>query len=427
MAPLLVARCQACHGLDKVKGKYRLDTFAALRKPGASDEAPIDPGHPEKSNLFQLIASSDPDERMPKKDEPLSAADRSLVEQWIRQGAVFDGPDPAASLASLAGEGSYPAAPRVYPAPVAAAALAFSPDGKRIAVGGYHEVTIWDVADGGLVRRLGGIAQQTQSLAWSPDGKSLAAASGTPGKVGEACLLDPTGERPPVRLDRINDLMMAVAFSPDGSRLAAGGADNAIRVYDIASARRLLLIEQHADWVMDLAYSPDGSQIASASRDKSSRIFDATTGSMEGSYLGHSEAVLAVGWIHDAQRLWTGGRDHKVQVHTAAEGKKGIELTDFGGDVLRIGVCGAKVYVCSADRKVRIYSQNGKELLFTLSDHSDWVYGLAFNEKSGRFATGGFDGEVRIRSLEDGQTITRFIAAPGLPAPSPTTPAPAAP
>src|SRR3954471_9720657 len=67
VAPVLLRRCQGCHGPDKAKGGYRLDTFAALTRPGDSGDPPITPGKADRSNLFHLVTTDDADDRMPKK------------------------------------------------------------------------------------------------------------------------------------------------------------------------------------------------------------------------------------------------------------------------------------------------------------------------------------------------------------------------
>src|SRR5688572_24703496 len=170
VAPVLRAKCLTCHGPEKAKGNYRLDTFELLKKPGSSKIAPITAGDPSQSHLYELLTASDEDDRMPQKDEPLPTAQIASIERWIREGATFDGPDPKASLASLVGFTEQPEAPGAYASPVPIIALAFHPGEDQIAVGGYHEVTIWDAADGRLRRRLGNVAQRTFALAYSHDG-----------------------------------------------------------------------------------------------------------------------------------------------------------------------------------------------------------------------------------------------------------------
>ena len=417
IAPVLVQKCQGCHGPEKPKGGYRVDTFERLMKPGDGGTAPVTRGIPAESELYRRISSHDEKKRMPQKDDPLPAGQVGLFERWIKAGATFDGPDRAAPLSLLIPSAQqHPAAPQVYPRPVPILALAFPPDGKELAAGGYHEITFWDPADGRLLRRAGNIARQTYSLAYSPDGSLLAAASGTPGTIGEVRLFSLATLAPSRLLDRIGDVMFSVSFSPDGTRLAAGGADGAVRVYDVATGKRPLLIEQHADWVTAVAFSPDGKHVASASRDKSARVFDAATGEMQSAYLGQDAPVFAVAWAPDGKRLYTGGRDHEIHVwEPNTDGKKVAEILGFGGDVLRLAVVGDSLFSCSADGKARRHATGGKrELAGTYDGNTDWGYALAVGEKTGRVATGGFDGTVRIYTVADGTAVSAFPAAPGI-------------
>jgi WD40 repeat protein len=316
----------------------------------------------------------------------------------------------------------HPAAPPAYPRPVPVLAIAFSPDGREIAAGGYHEVTVWDPGDGKLLRRIGDVPRQAHGLAWSPDSATLAYAGGTPGSVGEVRLLTGAASSPASQssrlLDRIGDVMLCVAFSPDGTRLAAGGADGAVRVYDVASGKRLLLIEQHADWVTALAFSPDGSRVASASRDKSARVFDAKTGEMTAAYLGHEAPVFAVAWSGDGRHVYSGGRDRELHAwEPAGEAKKAGEIGGFGGDVLRLLSAGDALFACSADGKVRQLKRTGGkpglQITQTYDGSADWAYALALDLKSNRLAVGAFDGTVRVLSVDDSKVLSTFVAAPG--------------
>jgi hypothetical protein len=265
IAPLLIQNCQTCHGPEKAKGNYRLDTFTRLTTPGEHKAAPVTPKHPDKSELYRLITTPDEDDRMPQKADPLPAPQVQLIKRWIEEGAAYDAPDPTATLASIAPDTEHPAAPAVYRQPVPITALAFSPDGKTLAASGYREVTLWDPADGKLIGRIPKLAERTCAIAFSPDGKSLAVAGGSPGRSGEVRLCDIAALKPGKVLDRIADVMLAVEFSPDGHHLAAGGADNIIRLYDPTTGQRMRLIEQHADWITSLAFSPDSLQLVSAS------------------------------------------------------------------------------------------------------------------------------------------------------------------
>ena len=87
---------------------------------------------------------------------------------WLQAGAAYDGGDAARPLAELVRESYLRPAPLRYARPVPVTALAFSGDAKRLAISGYREVTIWNPAEGTLVRRLGGMPERVSSLDWHP-------------------------------------------------------------------------------------------------------------------------------------------------------------------------------------------------------------------------------------------------------------------
>jgi WD40 repeat protein len=427
IAPIFVQKCLTCHGSEKSKGGYRLDTFESLLKSGASKDPSITPGKPNTSKLFQLVTSADDDDRMPQKNEPLAAADIARIQQWIAEGANFDGPDTKTALIAIIPPIRQPDPPAAYPLPCPITALAFSPDGSELAASGYHEITIWNSATGTLVRRIKNVAQRTLCLAYHPNGKLLAAASGTPGRIGEVKLFDAASGALVRSVATSPDSMLAVAFSPDGSKLAAGGSDNAIRIFDAATGKLERLIEQHADWVTALAFSHSGELLASASRDKSARIYDTESGEMEHSYLGHGDFVFGIAFAADDQRVFSCGRDKKVHVWTMDETSKGKgkgknkdkdkagEISGFDGEVLKLIVTSNAVFTCSMDQTAREHSlDKTPQLLRTFGGHGDVVYALAFDEKSQRLATGSFDGKVRVWKTDNGELILAFTAAPGL-------------
>ncbi|MBC8002288.1 MAG: hypothetical protein H7X97_06840, partial [Opitutaceae bacterium] len=105
VAPLLTRKCLTCHNAEKDKGKFRLDTFERLLRPGASKDPAIVATKPDESRLFTILREQDPNDRMPQKDDPLPAGQIALIERWIREGARFDGTDVTAALAGSSGRG----------------------------------------------------------------------------------------------------------------------------------------------------------------------------------------------------------------------------------------------------------------------------------------------------------------------------------
>jgi len=411
VAPILVAKCLACHNPEKAKGSYRLHSFDALMKAGTSDEPPIVPGRADQSRLYQLISLADEADRMPQKDEALPSAHIALIRDWINQGARFDSESRSTLLAVLTAP-KHPDAPRTYPLAVPVTALAFEPSGERLAASGYHEITFWNSENGALERRIGGIAEKTFDLAFSHDGRWLAAASGTPGKAGEVRLFQGTNGELAAILATTPDAALCLAFSPDGKFLAAGGADNVVRVWDLETRKLSRVIEQHADWALTLAFSPDGSRLASGSRDKSVRVFNLASGELEETYNGHGDFVIGLGWP-DAKSVLSAARTGPAHRWNAENAKKTGELSGWEAEPTRIVVDGTNAFSASFDRLIRHHVIPTNQVIRIFSGHSDAVQSLALHRTSGRLASGSHNGEVRLWRVSDGELLLRFVAAPG--------------
>jgi mono/diheme cytochrome c family protein len=423
IAPVLIKNCQACHGQNDPKGGFQLLNFTLMMKPGDSASTPITPMKPDESELFRLISSQEKEERMPKDADPLAAEQIALVKRWIEEGAKFDGPDPAASLVSIVPKAPHPPAMAAYTRTIPITALAFRPDGQELAVGGYHEITIWNPANGQLVRRIGNVDQRTFGLAYNQEGTLLAAASGTPGISGEVALFELNAGTLVKVLGTMTDNAFDVAFNPAGDKLAACSADRSIRIYNVASGAQERLIEDHADWVMGIAWNHDGTRLASASRDKTSKIFDAATGESLATFPGHGEPVYGVSFTADGSQVFTGGGNNQIHVWNPADGAKIADIGGFGGNVFKVLIRGPMVFSCSADKSARQNNSPDRAQVRVFSGHADWIYALAVNEPTKRLATGSFDGEVRVWNLDDGAQVAAFKAAPGHP---PAPPAAAA-
>ncbi len=163
--------------------------------------------------------------------------------------------------------------------------VVFSPDGKIIAAGGgdgpHGEVKLWDSATGKHLGDLPASSWQTTSVAFSNDGKVLA--SGAPLRV---CILAPAGLATPgsnlsatvLKDDRDS---VCVAFSPDGKTLAsAGWSSRTVELWDVASGKRLAALRAHKSYVAYVAFLPDGKTLVSAGDydDGSIRLWDVASG-----------------------------------------------------------------------------------------------------------------------------------------------------
>src|SRR5258706_6102344 len=152
IAPILLEKCVTCHGPDKSKGGFRLDTFNNLTKSGESKKPPVTAGAPERSHLFELITTNDDDDRMPQKSDRLPEQQIALIRDWIVKGAQFDVGAPDQNLAKIVPYQPGPEPPAHYSFPQPVLALAWSEDGKVLAGSGYHEALLWN-EDGKLLKR----------------------------------------------------------------------------------------------------------------------------------------------------------------------------------------------------------------------------------------------------------------------------------
>jgi WD40 repeat protein len=426
VAPILVENCIACHNPRKSESKYVMTTFAQLAKGGQQGEdITLEPGQPDESRLVELIRL-DGNPRMPFKQDPLSKEKLAIIEHWVAEGAKYDGISPGEDWTILLRKTQQVTIPAAYPVTVPITALQFSRDGSVIAASGYHEITFWKTADGALDRRLTGLAERVYDVAYSPDGKWLATASGDPGVYGVAklWLAEPGGGGKPVRdLAETQDVVFAVAFSPDSKEIATAGADRTVRVFEVETGKLLTQIEDHADWIFGIAFSPDGKRLASASRDKTSKVFDLEKKESLVTFPGHAQPVYTVSFTADGKGIATGGEDNRIRIWNPDNDAKSIrDIGGFGGTVFKLTYSpdGKNLLAVGGDKTVHIFDAKGSPLR-KLQGHNDWIYALAISPDSKTVASGSWDGEVKLWNLADGKLLKTIIAAPGYKAPGAQT------
>jgi hypothetical protein len=414
VAPVLVARCQACHGPKTMESNYRLDTFELMMKPGDFGVAPIMAGDLENSQLYQLITAKDVHERMPNNGGQLDDTDIQTIARWILQGARFDGQSASAPLRDqIPRDLRQRVAPATYTAAIPITAMTYISGNSQLLVGGYHELLVWDPAHAKLVARIGNISQRSFGLACSPDKIWLAVAGGSPGVSGEVRLIR-WDEKNKAKADSkvlatSDDVFFDVAFAPNGKQLAAAAADGSVRIIDTSSGAERLRINNHADWVTDICFSPDSRLIATASRDKTAKVFNADSGTLLATYSQHKVPVRAVTFAPDGKSVISAGGS---QVHVWNLDSKLLgEMTGCEGEVYALLTCGNSVVAASADRKARQFKLKDRTIVRALA-HPEAIMSLAWDEATHRLSTGCFNGTVTIWDLENGKIIKQFLAFP---------------
>ena len=169
-------------------------------------------------------------------------------------------------------------------------ALAFRPDGRVLATGDYSgAVHLWDVETGASLGPMLSAPSIVFSLAFSPDGKTLAV--GTAERVHQVELWDLAAGKPRGEPIRFKHFVIALAFSPDGARLAAGSTDSTVRLVDVASGTVIGEPLRHADRVSGVAFSPDGRLLLTVNTGPpgtaAARLWDAGSGQPASAVLAH--------------------------------------------------------------------------------------------------------------------------------------------
>ncbi|MFK7818956.1 MAG: c-type cytochrome domain-containing protein [Planctomycetaceae bacterium] len=407
IAPIFKERCVACHNSRDTGGSFNMESLATMHKGGESGMA-FEPGKAAESYLLELIK----DGEMPQESDPLSAKQVELVRRWIDVGAPLDaGIQPEARLVEIIPKEPQPLPPQTYKRPVPVTAIAFSPDGKLLATSGYHEVLIWNAANGDLLRRVTNVAERIHDIEFSRDAKTIAVAAGTPAQIGEAKLFAVADGQLLHDFLRADDSAFSVAFSPDETQLAVGSADNRIRVFEIETGELVLNIDEHSDWVTDVKWSEDGQFLASSSRDKTAKLFDAKSGEPLRTFNGHTSTVYSIDFSANDTRLVTASGDRQIKIWNVKDGKEARRIRGFGNEVCGVALTNdGKIASVSADKTARLHeAKNGREVR-KFSGHADWVYSVATAGE--RLATGSYDGQVRIWNLTDGKQVLAFIAQP---------------
>ena len=399
-----------------------MDSYTELMRSAEGEPSRIRPEKPAASLLHELLVTPEEDDRMPQRAAPLDPGQIELIRRWIAEGARFDGEDPDTPLVRLIPVRQHDPAPEQYPRPLPATALAFSPDGSRLAAGGLREITLWSPADGGLIRRIPNMAQRTLALAWSPDGSQLVAAGGIPGELGEARVFDPsTGELLAVA-HRAGDVVLDARFAPDGATFAVADAENRIALYSPADFSRRRLIDNHADWVMALGWSPDGKFLVSASRDKTAKIIEAKSGAVISTYSGHHAEVFGVAFRADGQQVFSAGRDGKIHIWKAGladtTGKrfgaeKVAEISGVGRAMARLRMNGDRLFSPAKQGRIRQHDAGSRKLLREFGGAEEWVQALAYHASGHRLATGTRDGRVCVWDTRTGKLLGEFVSSPG--------------
>jgi WD40 repeat protein len=451
--PIFQQHCNGCHQPAKPMGGFVMTTHADLFKAGERGKPGVVAGRPAASYLVEQIKVHDNGKaEMPRGRDPLNPLLTKTIGDWIAQGAADDTPASAKAVVVDANN------PPKYSAPPVLTSLAFAPDGGTLAVTGYHEVLLYDTAKFELKARLIGISERVQAVAYSPDGKKLAAVGGAPGRFGEVQVWNPQNEKLLVSAPVTFDTLYGASWSPDGKAVAFGCADNTVRAVDALSGKQIVQMGTHSDWVLGTVFSQDGEHLVSVSRDMSMKLTEVDTarfidnvtsitpGALKGGLMAldrrpakttrvfgyvvrrktkvpqdeggkfvekvYDEVIVAgadgatrLYKIHREKKREIGDDSNKIREYEKMPGR--ISSVAFNADGSKFAA------VSSLDGKgeVRVYDTNSAAKV-VFEKVTGPVYAVAWHPAGKLIASAGFDGTVWLHDPATGKLLSSFVVLP---------------
>ena len=283
--------------------------------------------------------------------------------------------------------------------------LAFSPDGRRIVTGSDNgAVQVWDLATrDAKVGRLDG-EFSVRSVAFNRDGDLIASGGDdTSVRLWDARTLEQ------VAVVKNTNSVTSLAFSPAGEpRLVVGRIDGNVEILDGRNLAEEDSFEAHPNAVNAVRFSPDGSRIVSGGADNTVRVWDATTREpmLVGHPLrGHHGEVTSVVFNPTGTRVVSGSLDGSVREWDVIGG---LPIPTAQDRILDVAFSrdGRKIASAGSDGTIRMWNPDTAKPIGRLGDpagNPPAVNSLAFNPAGSQLVAGAQDGSVRVWNLNNGR------------------------
>lgn len=302
--------------------------------------------------------------------------------------------------------------------------VAYSPDGRRIASAGWGtpgEIKIWQAGSGELERTIVAAPAPVLALRWSPDGARLAAGTWN----GEVQLWDPdTGDLIFSR-KLYTGPMYGAAFAPDGKALATAGGDQIVRLWDPATGSLKRALPAAGSPLHSIEYSPDGSLLVAAGEGGSVRLWSAATGEAVRTLAGHEGTVNQARFSPDGSTIATAGEDRTVRLWNARTGEpvrsmKGhpdaVSAVAFAPDGKTLASCSGGLDEPAPRGEVRLWNPETGEVRRRVATGVHLTAGLTFAPDGRTLAAGAGEldsGEVQLCDPSTGERRGILAGQPG--------------
>jgi WD40 repeat protein/serine/threonine protein kinase len=291
-------------------------------------------------------------------------------------------------------------------------ACATAADGEILLTGGMDgQVKVWLGARPESPRVLASGGDPVSAVALSGDGRRFAAARSDRRLILGDMESGASGEL--LSEGAAAEISYALAFTPGGGYLAAGDKRGEIKLWEVATRRRLWVAQTHRDAIASLAVSPDGKRVYSAGADHFIAIRDVERGTLLGTLRGHSSRVNALALNASGTRLLSGASDAAAKVWdmTGDDLDRFAPMTSFSGhsDWLQ-GICFLpdNHHVLTFVNGAWLWDVQGGRHKIAFEGHRHMIFAKALTSDGARLVTAGDDHTVRVWSVADGHELQRI-------------------
>ncbi|MEA5523163.1 serine/threonine-protein kinase [Limnoraphis robusta] len=266
-----------------------------------------------------------------------------------------------------------------------------------------------------LVATLKGHSNIVNSVAFSPDGRTLAS-----GSIDNTIKLwDVQTQREIATLTGHSCIVSSVAISPDGRTLASGSNDTTIKLWDVQTQREIATLTGHSRSVISVAFSPDGRTLVSGSRDKTIRLWDVQTQGEIATLTGHLDIVMSVAFSPDSRTLASGSYDHTIKLWDVQTQGEIATLTRHSDHVNSVAFSpdGRTLASGSDDKTIKLWDVPTRREIATLGEHPDWaspdVFSVAFSPDGRTLAIGSRNPTISLWDVQTRRRIPRMTLHSG--------------